>query len=173
MNKTKRITIVALITALSFVLDYFSIKIGFTYKITLYPIPLILNGMLFGPIYGLCAGFCEGLLVQLLTPDYITPTFLLWMIAPILWGVISSLLYKLFKNKKPFNIILSILITSLLVTITNTLVLYIDGLIMHYATEFTLIVILTRLITSLLSSILYMVVMVLILPPLEKAIKKD
>lgn len=170
MNKVKRIVICGMVVAISFVLDYFSVTLPLI-KISLYALPLIINGILFGPVYGLIAGIVEGFLVQL---KYgISLTTPLWMLAPILWGVLSAYAYRMFKSlKKNLRIVLSVVLTCICITAVNTIVILLDGLIIELPVELSLASVAGRFGTSVLASVLYSIVLVIIVPPLQRFVYK-
>ncbi|MGM9858335.1 MAG: folate family ECF transporter S component [Bacilli bacterium] len=160
--KTKQITVAALLAALSVVLDYLSFRTDST-KLTLYSLPLLISGMIFGPWVGLLTGVVAGFLAQLLSYG-LSLTTLLWMLAPMAWGFFSGLiLHKGFKKTKGSNvsIICTIVITSIICLSLNTLCIYLDGVIYHYPTPYVLTQLLGRFITSLLIASLYSVFMIL------------
>ncbi len=169
----RQICFAAILAAMSLVLDYLSYKTDFT-KITLYSLPLIFAGIFCGPLVGGLAGLIEGFLSQLTTYG-LTITTPLWMIAPVAWGLVSGLVFKLFKNKKSNALAISvtILITSLLVVVINTVVLILDGIIMKYPTTYVYATIVARTITALAIAILYIVLLIVIYPRLNKFINND
>ena len=165
--KTRHITLSAMMAALAVALDYLSFKTDST-KITLYSLPLLLSGILFGPWIGLLTGMVAGFLSQLLTFG-LGPTTPLWMLAPMCWGFISGLLFHKGFKRKPSNvsIITTVIVTSLVCLSVNTLCLWLDGLIYHYPTPYVLTQLLGRIITSLLIGSLYCVFIILTFPRLS------
>ncbi len=125
-KKTYIIALSAMLVALSLVIDLISIKTDST-KYTLYALPLLISGIYFGPLVGGLVGLCEGLISQTLTYG-LTPTTILWIIAPFTWGLLSGIISRLFKYKlSNFKLSLTVLITSFVVLIINKICLIIDG----------------------------------------------
>lgn len=96
----------SIMTALSVVLGlYCKISIGDTYEITLYMIPIMFMGIVFGTKYGLLTGLLETIVEQVAFYG-LGPMTIFWMLAPIAWGGMSGLLastlnkFNIFKNKK-------------------------------------------------------------------------
>lgn len=95
-----RITISALFIAISIVLTrFFVFPYGPTYfRLTLGNVPLILGGILMGPIYGAIIGFGADIVGASLFPS---GTFLVFpMISSILYGTIPGLFFMLLKKYK-------------------------------------------------------------------------
>lgn len=152
--KTRQITLAAMMAALSIALDQLSLHNNTT-KVTLYSFPLLLTGLMFGPLVGGIAGFVAGFIIQLLYGlDITTP---LWMLAPIAWGLISGLISYSFKNKRSSlkAVVIIVLVTSLACTAINTGCLYLDGLIKNYPTPYVIAQLGTRIFTSLVLCIPY------------------
>ena len=163
----KDISLASTFAALSIILDVLSVRTDSS-KYTLYGLPLLFAGILFGPWVGLLTGLVSGFLSQLLTFG-LSITTPLWMIAPMLWGFISGLLFhNVFKKKEsPKNIVLTVILTSVFVTLTNTLALYLDGLIYHYPTPYVIAQLGVRLITSIMLAIIYSILIQGVLPKIK------
>ena len=131
-NLIFKVVYCSIMAAMSFVCTFFEIPI-FNVNVTLYGIPLVFVGVVCGPIYGLLTGYIAGVLEQLKWG--LTIQSFLWIIAPIAWGALSGLMYlglkKLFKDNKPYKKIIiytiSIIITSIIANIANTLALVLLG----------------------------------------------
>lgn len=166
------ITISAALAALSVILEFVSIRTESS-KISIYCLPLLFAGLLFGPLIGWLTGLVSSFISQLIFHG-LSITTPIWMLAPMAWGFISGLLYYLlFKEKFSLkSILITILFTSILVTLINTLALYLDGLIFHYPTPYVLAQFGSRMIRSILFCILYIVVIYFTLPRIKKAISR-
>lgn len=157
MNKKLqlKITLAAIMAALSIVLEKVSIPLGSgAYKITFYGFPLLFTSTLYGPFIGLLSGIVVGTVSQMTSPYGLSPTTPLWMLAPILWGTIGGLLLKLlskFKGEayKKINIVIVVVVTSLLVSLINSLVSFLDAFIMEYTFEQTFVNVVIRCSISL------------------------
>ena len=167
MRKNKKvytICIASMMAALSIILDVLSVRTDAT-KFTIYSFPLLLSGFLFGPWIGLLSGLTSGLISQIILYGF-SITTPLWVIAPILWGFLSGILFHKVQKKREtlLSISLTILITSLCVTLFNTLAIYLDGLIFHYPTPYVITQLGLRFLTSLGLSAAYIALVYLILP---------
>lgn len=133
-NLVLKIVIAGVMGALSIVLEKFSIKVGPIYKISLYGLPLMFTSVMFGYKVGSLTGIVVGFVSQLTSEYGLTPTTPLWMLAPILWGFLSGFISSRFKDKCFYfiNIAIAVLITSFVVTIVNSVVIYLDSLIFNY-----------------------------------------
>lgn len=160
---TFKIALASVMAALAIVLEKLSIPLGDgTYKITLYGFPLLFTSVFYGPLVGGCAGLVVGFISQLTSIYGISATSVLWMIAPVLWGTVGGLILKLFKSENKyniFNIIIVVVITSLLVSLTNSLVMFLDGQILGYVVEQTLVNIVIRCLISLAMCVPYSIVL--------------
>lgn len=170
---TKKIAFAAIFAAMAYVLDYFSPSISNVIKITIYALPLVMCSILLGPGVGVLAGFVEGLVAQLTSKWGITITAPLWMIAPILWGLLPGLFIKIFNKKERnyLSICLSIILTAFLITFVNTLVIYLDAIIMEYPTELAWAIMFSRIGLSLASASVYCIVTCLTYKPLSTFFK--
>lgn len=129
-NFLVKIIFCSIMAALSFVCT--TIEIPLVVNITLYGIPLIFVGVLYGPTYGALTGLVAGMLEQLKW-GLSLQTFL-WLLAPICWGGISGIINLLLKkekfNKKNIILIIYLLvitITALFANITNSFALAVLG----------------------------------------------
>ncbi len=156
-NLVLKIVIASVMGALSIVLEKFSFYIGGTYKITFYGLPLMFTSLMFGPSIGLLTGIVVGFISQLTSLYGLSLTTPLWMLAPIIWGFCCGLLFKKITNQKftIINTIIIVIITSILVTIVNSGVMYLDALIFQYTIEQTIITIIIKCLISLCMAIPY------------------
>ena len=115
----QKITILAVLTALSMVLKKFSIDTG-EYRISLYDTPIILAGVIAGPIWGMAVAFISDFLYSLMS-GY-SYSFIM-MFAALLWGLVGGLFYK--KKINYILLIITIFFASILNTAINSLQLYI------------------------------------------------
>ncbi len=173
--KRKKIYTMALastMAALSVALDLFSMRSD-TSRYTIYALPLLLAGMMFGPIIGGLAGLAEGIIIQLITYGF-TPTTILWVIAPCAWGLISGLIAKIFKYKlTPIKVIINVMITSFIALFINTLALILDGLIYHQPTAYVYANLGIRILTAFIIGIFYIIMILIILPRISSKYKNN
>ncbi len=173
------IVVASILAAMGLVLEKLGIKIPLfgnttTLRISFYGLPLMIAGIIFGFKTGLLSGLIMAMISQLVLSDYgITPTTLLWMIAPILFGILSGLIIKLFKGKiSILSIITSVVITSIFVSLANSLALYVDGLVFDYDTNITFILIITRIFVSIIVACIYVPLLYILSKRLKKFIEE-
>ncbi len=171
MNLIHKITLSSVMASLSIILNLISVRTDSSLY-SIYALPLLLTGMLFGPLCGLFAGFTTGFIVQLVTYG-LMPTTILWLLAPMSWGLISGLLAKLFHYKnKPIWIIFNVTISSISALFLNSLGMILDGLIYQYPTEYVYVELGLRCVTATVVGIIYCIILIAILPRLEFLRKK-
>lgn len=170
----KRIAIDGAFVALYFILaSYCSINVSMQIRISLSGLPVILCGLLFGPLDGFLVSTAGAFLEQLVSPYGLSPTSPLWMLPAIARGVFVGFAAKSL-DYKPNNIqLIAITVLScLLVTALNTGVTYIDAMIYTYSVKpFFSLVTLFRLISSILTAIIFSVAIVPSYEPLKTIIK--
>ena len=172
VNSTiRRLALSGVLAALYLALCYLDISFG-RYKITLAATVIYVVSFCFGPADCFFVCFVGVFLDQLLYG--LTPTTLLWMLPPLLRPIlINPITYHYGKkgihmeDKKILSISL-IIISSLLVSATNSLVFYLDSLIIGYPYKAVLL-------DNILQAIITMgtgVLEAFLLFPLVKAIRK-
>ena len=172
VNSTiRRLALSGVLAALYLALCYLDISFG-RYKITLAATVIYFVSFCFGPADCFFVCFVGVFLDQLLYG--LTPTTLLWMLPPLLRPIlINPITYHYGKkgihmeDKKILSISL-IIISSLLVSATNSLVFYLDSLIIGYPYKAVLL-------DNILQAIITMgtgVLEAILLFPLVKAIRK-
>lgn len=161
-NSIKIITYACMLAACAVILEKLSVNLSlgssnYNIKLTLYGLPLLLAGMVYGIKTGFLTGLVTGFITQIILSQYgIGPTTPIWMLAPMIWGTLSALFIKLFKNKFSwYSIIITILATAVIVSLFNSLALYLDALILHYPHNLTIVLIFIRLGLSIVSSVIY------------------
>lgn len=131
--KAKRIAIDAMMSAMYVTLAYFSINLGFA-KITFECFPVIIAGLMLGPVDGLIVG-AIGTFIYQLTGYGITVTTLLWMLPYMACGLVCGLYAKRFKYYNSLKQIwIIIIISELLVFAFNTLAIFVDSKVYGYYT---------------------------------------
>ena len=172
VNSTiRRLALSGVLAALYLALCYLDISFG-RYKITLAATVIYFVSFCLGPADSFFVCFVGVFLDQLLYG--LTPTTLLWMLPPLLRPIlINPITYHYGKkgihmeDKKILSISL-IIISSLLVSATNSLVFYLDSLIIGYPYKAVLL-------DNILQAIITMgtgVLEAFLLFPLVKAIRK-
>lgn len=161
----------AISIALFVVLDRFSITFG-TIKISMSGLPIILASLYFGPINGMIVGFCCGFISQMLGYGF-TLTTMLWIWPHVSRGSVMGVVGKLIdvEKRKPLFVI-SVIISSIIVTLFNTLAICVDSLVYHYySEEYVFGMFIYRLLLGILTGIIYALIILPILKVVK--IKKD
>ena len=173
------IVIASILAAMALVLEKLGIKIPLlgnttTLRISFYGLPLMIAGIIFGYKTGLLAGLIMAIISQLVLSEYgITPTTPLWMIAPIIFGLLSGLIIKIFKDKiSVISILISVVITSILVSLANSLALYVDGIVFDYDTKITFVLIIIRILSSIVVACIYIPILYILSKRLKKFIEE-
>lgn len=159
------LAVVALFSALYFVLSKFSITITNNFKISFVSVIIIYASISF-PIYvSMPIALVGEFLNQLFSEYGLTITTPLWMIPPLLRIFPIFIGYKLFRRKnidliasqEPLCYVFFFIICLIgngLTTAGNSLVIYLDGLIMNYPTGLTMSVIGIRFAISFINGII-------------------
>lgn len=168
-----KMTLLGLSLALFIVLNYASFNLQFV-KFSLKGLPVIFVSVVFGPLSGMLVGGLGELINQLVSPYGITATTPLWIVPWILQGLIVGLLFKQKHVKShPILWIITVILCCIVVTSVNTLVIWVDGLIMGYNPNLTKINIVIRFAGSIASAVLYAIITPFLFEPLIKQGKFD
>ncbi len=119
---TQSLTRVAILISMSFLLKSFFVITLPTYRFTFYDIPLMIAGIMYGPIIG----GLSGLIVDwfnILMPNYATG-FNLFTVSSMMWGIIPGLLLFGRKDLSLVRIVNTVLITSIIAFSINSYQLY-------------------------------------------------
>ena len=168
----KKICLSAVMAALYVGLDFLAVSVsapfGGSMKLSVSGLPVIIISAFFGPIWGALTGFVGAFLGQLITYG-LAPTTLLWVLPAVARGIVFGLLFKAFKQSLKSHILcVKTIISALVVTAINTIVLWLDRLIYSYPAAVLGIALINRVIAAVITSVVF----ALILPPILKAIKK-
>ena len=109
----------AILTALSMVLKKYSIDTGM-FRISLFDTPILLAGMIAGPLWGVLVGFYSDLIYGLVSGYQFS---FIMMLSALVWGLCGGLLHK-FKPKY-WVLLLVVLASSIVTTLINSVQLYI------------------------------------------------
>ena len=179
-KKIYLICVIAIMIALCFALDRVAtFEIANSLKITFYALPLLVTGIIHGPIVGLITGAISGLFIQLFKwGPSVTTVF--YMIAPAMWGLISGLVYKGFKNKslklRILGYILAVVSASIMATISNTFAFFMDFLLIensYYTPALIIGSLLGRIITMLIMIVIYSILVIPICTSVNQFVRKD
>lgn len=173
-TRVGRLAICAMLSAMSFILSNYLLISTEVLKVSFEGFPILVAAFLFGWKAGAAVGIVGIGLAQLVSPWGISVTTPLW----ILPFALSGLFVGMYLNRKKFTLtrwelILTIAINEVMITLMNTGVIYIDrravGGLPH---EAALVAILAPLPLRALICFVKVVIYILVLPLLLKAIRK-
>ncbi|MCR5066805.1 MAG: folate family ECF transporter S component [Erysipelotrichaceae bacterium] len=171
MNKTKKLTTLAMLIALYVVLSILTpIKLQ-NFKFTFEALPILIGALLGGPVDGLIIGGLGSFLYQLLFSGYgLTVTTPLWILPHAASGLVVGLYARAKKFEYSYlEVVLIAIISALLVTALNTLALYVDSKVFGYYTK---ALVFGAIPLKILTGIILAVLFSLILPQLLRTIRK-
>lgn len=166
--KTRRIAMDAMLIALHFLLSVMlSLNLG-NMKLTFDALPILIAALLFGPADGLLVGLMGAFFAQLYQYG-LTPTTILWCLPAMLRGLFVGGVAKWKRYElSPWQLLFVIVVSSLLVTTLNTVVMAIDALLYHYYSRaYVFGALLMRYSTGMVTALLYSIVT----PPLLHQLK--
>lgn len=169
---TKRLTSLSMLIAIYVVLSIITpVKIA-NFKFTFEAFPILIAGLLFGPIDGLMVGGIGSFIYQLLFSGYgITATTILWVLPHALSGLIVGAYAKFKKFKlSVIDIGLISIISALLVTALNVLALYVDSKLYGY---YSYVLVFGNVLVKVLIGIILAIVYTSILPKLIDFLRKQ
>lgn len=162
----------AIMASFAICLDKFLSFKTYNLKFTLYGLPLMFVGIMYGWKAGLFSGVITGIVLQLTSEYGISITSPFWALAPMAWGFFSGLVSDLFKKQlNVFSISIAVVASSVTSFIFNTLTMFLDSL-FYKDSYYTASVILTGVPTRLLSMVILCPVYILVLTVLYKTLKK-
>lgn len=168
---TRRLVSDGMLIGLYVVLTYLSFSIG-NFRIGLGALATILVSLLFGPLDGFIVACLGELLMQFIKYGF-SLTTPIWILAPAFRGIFIGFIAYLYKKReidlvdRKIMYFVTILLSSLLVTLINTLALYLDALIVGYPFAFVIVEIISRIGIGLGNAI----VLSLIARPIYKGIR--
>lgn len=180
MSKTQKqlklICLSAMMAAIFVVLDYFSDAVSLplgNFKISINGLPILIVAVFGGPLWGGITGFVGAFISQLRWG--LEAVTALWILPEVARGVIMGLIFiALRRNLKPWILGVGVVISSVAVTLLNTVALiaqfYIHGV--GKGLHALLVVELPgRLLLGVITAVLMTLVLPLIVYPLKKIIK--
>ncbi len=176
-NYLRKLCLSAVMAALYFGLDFFSSYLskvtGDIFKISFSALPVMIIAILCGPVWAMGTGFVGAFLGQLIGPYGLTATTVLWCMPAVVRAVSFGLLFILFKRSLKTTVLsVSAVISSVLVTAANSLVMYLDALIYKYPIEIFKIALLYRIIIGILTAIVFAIILPTIIKKLNKILRK-
>ncbi len=159
----------ALYVGLDFLATALSAALGGGMKISFSGLAVIIVAVFAGPLWAMASGFVGALIGQMITYGF-TATTLLWVSPAVIRGLAMGLLFIAFKkNLKPYILAIETVISSLLVTAANTLVMYIDSKMYGY---YSYAYVFGGIVPRVISGVITAVVFAIILPPIIKTLYK-
>ena len=161
MNKTKRFTTLAMLIAINVVLCILTpIKLG-NFKFTFEAFPILVAGIIMGPVEGFLVGTIGSSIYQILFSGYgLMITTPLWVLPHAISGLIVGIYsnkYKYTLNSK--QLIYITILSSLIVTILNTLAIYIDSKVFgYYSFAYVFGSIIIKIVTGIILATIYSLV---------------
>lgn len=169
--KTKRLVTDAILVAMYAVMSTFlTLNLG-GMNISVGALPIIVGAALFGPVDGLIIGFLGSFLNQMFSYG-LTPTTVLWLIPAAARGFVIGAFAKHFDfdMTKKQTVFITV-ISSLLVTALNTVVMYADAKIWGYYTyAYVFGKIIPRIISGIITAVILGVLVFRLIKPLKAAI---
>lgn len=169
--KIKKLTTIAMLTALYVVLAYLTPIKVLHFKFTFEALPILVGGFLYGSKCGFAVATLGCLIYQMFFSGYgLTATTILW----ILPHSLSGLLVGYLSERKQFNlskkdIILISIISSLTVTVLNTFALFIDSKIYgYYSIALLFSTLPLKILAGIILSLIYSMIIVPLLSNLNK-----
>lgn len=148
--KTKRLVTNAMLAAMCAVLGYVSLDLG-NLKFTFESFPILLGSLLFGPVDGMIIAFIGTGIYQILKYGLMSTT-ILWILPYVIYALYMGLLRKK-------NLWIVAITGGIILTLLNTGVIYLDSVIWDYYTfAYVFGSFVFRLITSIIKSIVYVVI---------------
>jgi ECF transporter S component (folate family) len=162
--KTKQLAINAMLAAMCAVLGYVSLDLG-NFKFTFESFPIIIAAFLFGPVHGMIVAFVGTFIYQILKWGLMSTT-ILWVLPYVIFALFLGLLYK--ENMPKKNFFALMIAGGILLTLLNTLSIYIDSKVWDY---YTFAYVFGSFFVRLIVSVIKSVVFALIVPGIIKAVK--
>lgn len=163
--KIKNIAVIAILSGLFVLLSFFSIRLP-NMSITFQNIVIYLAGMIFSPFVSALTAGIGSFLSQILLYG-LMPTTIIWIMPHIIVGFVFSSIYKYVEfvfvknlDKKFFALLF---LSNLLLTILNTIALFIDAKINGYYTFATVFgSFIFRIIACILTTFVYYLILPII-----------
>ncbi len=168
----RRICLDGMMAAIYIALIFITIRIG-DIRISFGALPIMFVTLCLGLPDGLAVAFIGEFIGQMINYGF-TPTTFLWVIPPMLRVVVLWLFHLPFKKKGDvlYNHIVwyyvGAIVAALFVTASNTLVMYLDAIIIGYPITYVLVETIIRFAVGMLSS----AICATILLPVTRVLKK-
>ena len=158
-----KMALLGLSLALYFALNYVSIDLQFI-KISVKYLPIIFVSVLYGPIEGMLVAAFGEFFCQLSSQYGLMVTTPLWIIPPVLFALMVGLIFKQKDVRSHIKLwIFTVILCCLVLTAVNTAFMKIDEIITGWPAQLQAVKIVLRFVSSIISSILYIVLVPLVL----------
>lgn len=173
-NFIKILCIASIMTALYVGLDFLTEQVNVVFggmlKISISGLPVIIVSLIGGPIWGAATGFIGEFLVQMLTYGF-DATTLIYAAAAASRGLVMGLMFYAFKKSyNPFLLILESCISSLVVTVINSVGMIFSHMLYGYFSSYYSIYV--ALPMRIVAGVASAIVMAILLLPILKLLKK-
>ena len=167
------ITFCAIMAAMAIALNSVaSVQVTHSIKITFYALPLLIAGIMFGPLMGATTGIVAGVILQLISPYGISLSSPFWALAPVFWGFISGLCYKIFKKLNRWAAVaIAVTAASISANLVNTIAMIMDSLLVKdswYTFSAIMVDWPGRLLTMTVTLIPYIIITAIVCESLKK-----
>lgn len=166
---TRKMVVSAMLAAMYVALCFAKIRIG-TLQITVSSLPVIMGGLLFGPLWGFAVGFVGSFFEQLLNYG-VDFTTILWLIPIGFRGLMVGGYAKRKKvelNRKQLCFIL--VLSSVVVTTLNTVSIYLHSVIWDY---YTYAYVFGNALIRYVTGVITAVILVVVTPELMRLLRKS
>ena len=163
-----------MLAAVYIVLSVASFTVAPNVQITFAGLAIVVAAMAYGPVDAIIIAAIGAFLSQLRSSYGLTITTPLWMIPPIMRAVVVGVVALIFRKKKsyledhPVISTITIISAAVIVTASNTLVMWLDSIIVGYAMQWVLATTLIRFGVGMAEA----GVIAAIVIPLMKALRK-
>lgn len=178
-SKIYRIAINALFVALYVILGTFlSFKIPGAVQISFSTVPILLCAFLLSPVDAISVAVLGTFLEQILDPSpYGFMTLPMWLIPGAMMALVASLgamRVRMTKNTRTAILltVATVACAEVLLTVLNTVALYIDGYLLDYPIKALHLLLPTRALNCLVRTILSCVLCSALIPPLRRRFEK-
>ena len=187
MKKTRVIVLDAMLIAMYTVLSLFDIKIGNFFKFSIATLPVIVGGLMLGPVHGFIIGFMGCFINQMMTYGWMATT-MLYVIPYAVCGLVAGLMGAAFRydfsrtpvevrllgrsfsvDRSMVRVVLTSLATTTVLTLLNTGALYIAS---HMEGWYSSKLVFGSLVSKFLKNLFLSVAYMILLPPILREAAK-
>lgn len=173
-NTIRRICLTGMLAALYLALNMVGFR-AWSFHITFSSLPVVVGGLLFGPVEGMLVAAIGEFFNQILSYG-ITPTTVLWLIPPAVRGLAVGCAALALKKgprsleERPVLCYGVCMAAALCTTAVNTLVMYLDSVIMGY---YSFAYVFGSAVVRIISGILTAVVVTTVAVPLVRLLRRQ